>query len=378
MLFHSVIATLIALFISNLHPETESVRLKKEAFFSESIVWPLNVDKEHGIQWHFVYGLAEANDASILCFAEGRIGRKDDEAHHIALRRSTDKGKTWQDTQIIVESKDGESFANPTPVVDRKSGKIILFYANNIHNARSELYYISSTDHGITWSTPTEVTSLFDSDPIGRPFHLPGPGHGIQLKDGRLMLQVWHRFSVDLPVNKRQYGVSVIYSDDQGSTWKSGGFVPQHTDFPSNESRLAELSNGTILLDARYATSGVHHRIQYTSNDKGLTWSPPSFGTLPAFTAVDASLSKFKIKRETLLMATRPADTTGRKDLTISISADEGKTWPYSKLIFKGAADYSDAIQLSDGSIFVLYGRGNPRYVASANFNLAWVKQQQR
>lgn len=367
---------LISIAFSFLYSAFSFSATKDLPYFHESIVWPLNTDKDLEIEWHFVYGLAEANNKSILCFAEGRVGRKDDEPHHIVLRRSLDKGKTWQPTQIIIESKNGESFANPTPVVEKKTGKIFLFYAENLHNNQSELFYVSSLDHGVTWTSPINVTELFDIDPLQRPFHLPGPGHGIQLKDGRLTMQVWHRFPVDLPIDERQYGVSIVYSDNQGATWKSGGFIPQRTDFPANESRLVELNNGTILLDARYAASGLHHRIQYTSNDRGRSWSAPSFGTLPAFTAVDASLSSLKDNGKSYLMATRPVDTKSRRDLTISISSDEGKSWPHSRLIYEGPADYSDVIQLSDGSIFVLYGREKPRYVASANFNLAWVRQK--
>lgn len=355
-----------------------SISGNEQPFFHQSIVWPLNVDQDIGIQWHFVYGLAEATDESILCFAEGRIGRKDDAPHHIMLRRSLDKGRTWLGTQVIVKSKNGESFANPTPVVERKSGKIFLFYAQNFHNTHSEVFYVSSSDHGITWSNPVNITKLFNIDPLKRPFHLPGPGHGIQLKNGRLLMQIWHRFSISLPVSDRQYGVSVVYSDDMGSTWQAGGFVPQHADFPANESRLVELRNNKLLLDARFATSGLHHRIQYTSKDHGNSWSDPSFATLPAFTAVDASLSSLQINNTSFLMATRPVDTSSRKKISISISSDEGKTWPYTRLIYHGPSDYSDAIQLSDGSIFVLYGRGDPRYVASARFNLAWVLAESR
>src|SRR5690606_9827488 len=146
-----------------------------------------------------------------------RLDNKDDGAHHIVLRRSMDKGETWLPTQVVIKSLDGESYANPTPVLERQSGTIFLFYAQNFENNYTKVMCVSSSDHGESWSEPVSVTDLFSADPLKRPFHLPGPGHGIQLKNGRMLLQVWHRFPVKLSLKERKYGVSVIYSDDKGA-----------------------------------------------------------------------------------------------------------------------------------------------------------------
>src|SRR5690606_22384893 len=110
----------------------------------------------------------------------------------------------------------------------------------------------------------------------------------------------------------------------------------------------------------------------------GLSWSEPSFGSLPAFTSVDGGLTLLNLGRKDYLLATRPVDVNSRKDLSVSLSDDGGLSWLYTKAIFKGPADYSDIITLSDKSIFVLYGRGNPRNVATARIDVTWIKENKK
>ncbi|MES2416667.1 MAG: sialidase family protein [Bacteroidota bacterium] len=342
-----------------------------QVLFEENTVWALEADA--GIAEHFVYGLEVGNNGVILAFSEGRIRANDTSPHHIVLKRSLDKGKTWLPSQILAQSNNNECYANPTPVKDPATGNITLFYALNLNNERTKVFFIISKDEGLTWSKPLEITALFNSDPLLRPFHLPGPGHGIALKNGRLIVQVWHRFSVKLPLEERRYGVSVIYSDDQGKSWKAGGYMPYNNLYPANESRIVETSDGKIILNGRYATGkGNQYRILTYSNDNGLNWSEGTYSSFSTFTPVDAGLNKLTIGRKTYQLFSYPAGP-GRNNLMISISEDEGKTWLKSKLIAKGPVNYSDIAILPDQTILVLYGKGNPKYVVNARFNLEWI-----
>ncbi|HEY0658712.1 MAG TPA: sialidase family protein, partial [Pyrinomonadaceae bacterium] len=214
--------------------------------FYESEIWAANDD---GIETYYIYGLLAANN-TIFAFSEGRIERLDKSAHHIVLKKSMDNGKTWSRNEFVVTSRNGECFCNPTPIFDRKNNNILLFYAQNYENNSSEIFLISSKDNGNNWSEPRNLTGLFDNNSYGWTLHLPGPGHGIQTCDGRLVVQIWHRRELTFPASERNYGVSIIFSDETGETWQTGGTVPLG-DAQLNESRIVELTDGDLLLNAR-------------------------------------------------------------------------------------------------------------------------------
>ena len=48
--------------------------------------------------------------------------------------------------------------------------------------------------------------------------------------------------------------------------------------------------------------------------------------------------------------------------MTVKLSEDNGKTWPYACLIYDGPSAYSDLVNLPEGKIGLLYeyGTNNP------------------
>ena len=71
----------------------------------------------------------------------------------------------------------------------------------------------------------------------------------------------------------------VLYSDDDGATWEAGAVMPPP--FSSGEAAVAELSNGSLVITARYGQNRSHHltcaqepcRVFARSDDGGSTWS---------------------------------------------------------------------------------------------------------
>jgi sialidase-1 len=337
-------------------------------------VWKQGDD---GMFAYFVYGLAVTQKGSILVFAEARISSSaDDGTHHIVMRRSTDKGKSFSASKILVESRNGESWANPTAVQDQKTKQIFLFYALNERNINSRLFYICSKDDGLNWSQPTELTHLFEKNNNDWTFHLPGPGHGIQLKNKRLLVPVWHRRAVSFPANERRYGVNCLYSDDHGKTWKTGGDTPVGE---LNESQIVEQLNGDVLLIGRtHAGQEGVWQAAVISKDGGITWSTPiDYVNGLTGRVCDIGLTRFSFKPDILLVS-QPADLGKRKDLTVRLSRDGGKTWPESKLLEEGGATYSDLAILPDKTIVCIYGHGGtehmPKAVSMARFDLSWLQ----
>ncbi|RPD41218.1 sialidase family protein [Chitinophaga barathri] len=342
-----------------------------------TVLWKANEDN---ILAHFVYGLAVTTKGTILAFAEARITESaDDGAHHIALKRSTDGGNTFS-SKTLMKSENGQSWTNPTIVQDNKTNELFLFYALNHRNDSTQVFYMTSKDDGESWSGATEITRLFDGNQHGWTFHLPGPGHGIQLKNKRLVVPVWHRKSISFAAAERKYGVNCIYSDDHGKTWKLGGDAPVGE---FNESQIVEKKNGDIMLIGRTHTSqNGSFQARVISKDKGLSWSSPIvYDKGLAGTVCDIGLTRYSLKPNIILVS-QPANPGKRRDLTIRLSKDEGETWPVSKLLQEGSATYSDLAVLPDKSIICLYGHGGAKHmpdtVSLVRFSLKWLLENSK
>jgi sialidase-1 len=329
---------------------------------------------EGGIFAHFVYGLLVTGKGTVLAVAEARIKESaDDGAHHIVLKRSMDGGQSFSTSQVIVRSNSGESWANPTLVQDSRSKLVFLFYALNHHNDSTDIFLRTSKDDGLSWSAPQQLSHLFSNDTYGRTFHLPGPGHGIQLKNGRLLIPVWHRRSIAFKAQDRRYGVSCIYSDDHGSTWKAGAGTPVGE---LNESQLVALRGEEVLLIGR-TISGKHgsYQAKLRSPDGGLSWDTALvYDARLKGPACDIGITGFA-NHPGWVAISQPAGPK-RQHLYVRLSRDGGLNWT-ERLLQPGGATYSDLAVLPDKTIICLYGHGGtqhmPDSVSVARLGLDWL-----
>ena len=335
-----------------------------------SLIW---ADLESDVQYH-VFALTLTNKGTVLAFSEGRFKKwtADAEApHHITMKRSEDNGKTWSENIILLDAfknpcfdtenlyegstKPGHCYTNPVPVVDENTGRITLVYADNYENAYSKVYTISSIDDGVTWTEPVEITDVFADDPHKRTLHLPGPGHGIQLKKGkyagRLVVEVWHRQTIELPVEDRCYGISVIYSDDGGLSWKSSEYI--HMMDRMNEARIAEGSDGNVIMNSR---TFLDCRLKVLSADGGHTWSKPTkWESIGNSCMCDSGFLTFNHGDKTYMAISHP-EGEKRNNTTILISDDDGKTWISRTQIYdKGRQGYTDLVYMKNGKLGVLF-----------------------
>jgi sialidase-1 len=69
------------------------------------------------------------------------------------------------------------------------------------------------------------------------------------------------------------------------------------------------------------------------------------------------------------LLFSNASSVTGRRNLAVRISYDEGKTWSEGKVIEEGFSAYSSLSILKDGSIGILYEPGHDS-VRFARFTL--------
>jgi sialidase-1 len=301
----------------------------------------------------------------LLAFAEARKkGCSDAGDIDLVLRRSTDGGKTWGPLLLIRD--DGSNVAgNPAPVVDLETGTVWLLSTWNLGTDRESqiidltskdtrrVFVMNSRDEGITWSNPTEITT--DVKNPGWTWYATGPVHGIQLRskayNGRLVIPCDH---IEAVTNK--YFSHVIYSDDHGASWKTGGTTPQDM---VNECTVAELPDGRLILNMRNYDRKQKNRKVSTSQDGGESWSDIRDDPQLIEPICQAALLNITMKgQQEALFFLNPADSTARRNMTLKMSHDEGRSWETVKTIHEGPAAYSDLVQLNSKELACLYEAG--------------------
>jgi sialidase-1 len=96
------------------------------------------------------------------------------------------------------------------------------------------------------------------------------------------------------------------------------------------------------------------------SPDGGETWEQPRFNENLPDAGTQASIMRFSSEKEQMrnrVLFSNPG-APYRGEFTIRMSYDEGETWPISKLVYQGAAGYSQLAVLSDHSILALFETG--------------------
>jgi sialidase-1 len=345
-------------------------------------------EKDNGYFIHRIPALLTTDKGTLLAFCEARMASVSDAAStDIALRRSLDNGKTWTTAQVVAHFPN-YTVGNPAPVQDRKTGVIwLLLTVNPAGVSEKEIcdrsprgtrtvWITHSSDDGATWSSAEEITST-TKEPDWT-WYATGPGNGIQLEDGRLVIPCDYKVA-----GTQAFYAHVIYSDDDGKTWKIGGSAGPQT----NESTVVQLAKGSLLFNMR-SYAGQHRRAVSSSRDGGLTWSPVQLDPALIEPICQATFIRYTLARtagKNRLLFANPADTA-RDRMTVRLSYDEGKTWPVSRLVYEDFSEYSSLTILKDGTIGLLYTKGpgkptpqngwypptNPEIVF-AHFNLEWL-----
>jgi len=289
---------------------------------------------------------AAAIGSVVLVFAEAREGTAEDAGcpHDIILSRSTDGGKTFGSPTSILSGANGHCWTNPTVIHDEQTKRTFMLVADNHENLYTDNYILFSDDCGLTWSEPVQMNHWLEPNEKGFRFHLPGPGHGIQLKKGpyagRLLVNFWHRYEITKPSQERCYCSTKLYSDDHGLTWHQTGFFGEKEGL--GEVREVELRDGRLIYVAR----GFGTRYLSESTDGGETWSDPR--SLPAANTISCDGGAVGVcghqGYEDMVLVSRVSEGAHRWNMEILISLDGGHTFPDKMSLPVGDAmpGYSD------------------------------------
>lgn len=367
-----------------------------------------------GFHTYRIPGVVVTARGSVLAWCEARKFTAADRGEiEIHLRRSVDGGRTWSPARQVahlgprlarnphmperkkLKNMGGpdEQTVNNAVAIATRAGPVHLLYCVEYMRC----FYVRSDDDGLTWSEPREITAAADGfrGRIDWQAVAFGPGHGIELAGGRLVVPVWladYRGAVGAG-RSLAHGSGTMVSDDGGASWQAGAVAIRR----GGESAVAELSDGRVMLTARNGDPR-NRRLASVSADGATGWSEPlliddlpEWGCMAGFVRHPGTAA---FTGPLLLHSAPDTDArvhSARRDLTIWASRDDGRTWPVHRLLRPGPAAYSDLAVLPDGRVICVYESGLPGVgpagksggkkerpwayacIAAATFDLAWL-----
>lgn len=154
------------------------------------------VSGDGGYDTYRIPATVVTDQGTVLAFAEGRHNSAGDTGHiDVVLRRSTDGGCTWGPLAVVAAG-DGDTRGNPAPVVDPRTGAIVLVTSYNsgavtegqimrgeVTAEQSRRVFVQrSWDDGRNFTPPRDITAEVKL-PTWR-WYATGPGHAVALTRG--------------------------------------------------------------------------------------------------------------------------------------------------------------------------------------------------
>jgi sialidase-1 len=368
---------------------------RNEGSLVQSAVWAAGEDGYHTYR---IPSLLVTAKGTVLAFADGRrTGTSDTGDIDLVMKRSTDGGKSWSKQQVVWD-EGTNTCGNPCAVYERFTDTVFLLMTHNLGKDKEaditanksqgtrSVWITSSTDDGETWTPPRDITADVKNPAWG--WYATGPGTGIQITRGE------HRSRLVVPCDQKNTGQfsHVIYSDDRGKTWKLGGKTAEGC----NESQIVELAEGRLMLSIRPAKAATpapdkggksnptaKHRKFAVSDDGGETWDPVQEDPALIDPVCQASMMRYRWPagfQSGEILFSNPA-SSARERMTVRLSPDEGETWPYARLLWKGPSAYSCLARLADGTVLCLHEAGDKKpyeKILLSRFTMDWLKAEQK
>lgn len=336
-------------------------------------------------------GIVTTNQGTLIAVYDNRYNSSKDlqEDIDIGMSRSTDGGQSWQPMKVIMDmgeyggrSQRLNGIGDPCVLYDHKTNTIWVAALWLSGSAPDQMvWWVSkpgmkpeetgqfmltkSTDDGISWSQPINITEQV-KNPAWQ-LLLQGPGRGITLSDGTLVFPA--QFKADLgakAIDGGQYTChsTIVYSKDSGKSWNIGTGAKSNT----TEAQVVQLGDGSLMLNMRddrnrKDKSETNGRAVAVTTDLGNNWTvhSSSNSALPEPNCM-ASIIRATIiingEKRPVLFFSNPNNKNDRTNMTIKASLDEGKTWPESQQIelnAVGGYGYSCLTMVDKNTVGILY-----------------------
>jgi sialidase-1 len=233
---------------------------------------------------------------------------------------SSDGGLTWSSHRLITETLPGDLNVYSPNLIRAQDGGILLLFMRQHRPGTLTNHVWKSTDEGKTFSAlavfvPNSDFALcnatvkrLDSGRLVLPASPPAPGK---------------------PAETGPYVATVLYSDDDGMTWRVSNSRIELPQRGAMEPHVEQTADGRLLMVMRNQLGRLYFSV---STDDGITWSPAFASSLvspescPELTRIPGTADLLMIWNNSYDPQFR-SHFGKRSPLTAAISKDHGKTW---------------------------------------------------
>jgi len=339
------------------------------------LIFPLHPQHNHAP------GIAELpNGELIVSWFRGSGERQADDVAIFGSRRLAGS-RQWSQPFLMVDTP-GFPDGNTCLMVDQQ-GRLFLFWplvlANTWESCLTQMLIADDpngpgcpqwTRRDTIWMKPddfsSKATAVLDQmsqelpQPIPKQFALYIEKARVLLKDklsqrlgwqGRCKPTVLPSGRILLPLYSDTFSISIMaISDDQGVSWRASEPL---IGFGNIQPSVVRRNDGSLVAYMR--ENGPQNKIRVCeSNDDGETWGPVGTNELPN---PGSGLDVVRLASGNWVLIYNDL-TDGRNRLAVSLSEDEGKTWPWTQHLedqASGSFHYPAIIQTRDGRIHAVY-----------------------
>ena len=277
-------------------------------------------------------------------------------------KTSHDGGKTWGEDRALVPNE-GKRTTFECGFLRLPDGAILMSYCVKDSEEDCSVCFRKSLDDGRTW--------------VNRFKYQVPPGYAgytginndrlVQLKNGRVLLPVYDGW-----VGGRVLLSFVLYSDDNGETWKKSSDVDMRDIDPNDkwgagEPAVVERKDGRMLGGAEHRSGGAANAAlmmiirtnlgiiaKAYSSDRGATWGKPEPIKGIVSPCAPSSIARLPQTGDLLLIWNNT--TTTRDPLNCAISKDDGETWENIRVLDRGGSlCYTSITSVGDRVLLMYY-----------------------
>ena len=320
----------------------ETISIAGPAMFAEESLF----EQIPGKRGHHAATITAFPDGELLAAWYSYPGDDELVGSAIYMTRRLAGSNTWQTPHLHIDRDVGDG----NPVLYSEGNAVWFFQAVVPFGwSTAHIEMQRSADRGNTWTSPVEIAGPLGANTRFAP---------LRLQDGSLILPAYD----DLLQR------SLFFSSRDGEGWTLLSVVATGGDHHPIQPSITALDDGRLLAVMR--NTGREWLWVMASDDGGQHWSEPIDGGF-ANPASPAALQRLVSGDLVMVYNDSPRK---RRPLSIAVSRDEGRTWPFRRVLADGkdAYSYPSIVQSADGLIHVVYSLSRRR-IQHITLNEAWI-----